>query len=255
MLTVNAASGFGSGGGAGGVESVHFDGTNDYLHRGAGLTGAADNKVGLFSWWLNIKGGDGTNRQLIASTQTTFHCQIRSTNQIRVNLVNTGVTVNIWLVTSGDTFEAADGWKHFLCSVDAATSTGYMYISDAGTVNDVADTMSGESYSDQTGNWTVADWAIGSNCDTPGQGAIHADVAELYFTNEFLDLSVEANRRKFIGADGKPVDLGDDGSEPTGTAPLVYLKNPLETWHINAGSGGGFTESGELTAGTDSPSD
>ena len=253
MSLIKQPFGFGAGGG-GGVVSVHFDGAGDYLMRGGGLTGAADNKVGLFSWWINMKDGDGTDRELIAGTQTKFHCQIRASNEIWVNLVDTVPSANIWFVKSGDTFEEADGWKHFLCSLNAATSTGYMYISDAGTVNDVADTMSAESYSDQVGDWTIADWSINSGVTYPGQTGINADIAELYFTNEFLDLSVEANRRKFIGANGRPVDLGDDGSEPTGTAPLVYLKNPVETWHINAGSGGGFTETGELTAGTDSPS-
>jgi|TARA_B100001964_G_C13980031_1_gene485790 hypothetical protein len=252
MLTVNAASGFGSGGGAGGVESVNFDGSNDYLTRGAGLTGAADNKVGLFSFWLNIKGGDGTTRNIFQGGDTTLHCQLKTSDKMGINLVDTAPAVNIWNVTTDDTFLVADGWKHFLASFDASASDGAVYISDAGAANDTPDTAV-VAYSDAVGNWTVANFSIGAVNN--GTGKLNADVAELYITNEFLDLSVEANRRKFIGADGKPVDLGDDGSEPTGTAPLVYFKNPLETWHINAGSGGGFTESGELTAGTDSPSD
>jgi len=78
---------------------------------------------------------------------------------------------------------------------------------------------------------------------------------QLGLTNEFVDLSIEANRRKFIDAIGKPVDLGVDGSTPTGTAPLIFLSGTTIDWHTNKGSGGGFTEVGALTTATTSPSD
>lgn len=49
-------------------------------------------------------------------------------------------------------------------------------------------------------------------------------LSELYVNyGESLDLDVEANRRKFITAEGEPVDLGADGSEPTGNQPDFYF--------------------------------
>jgi len=55
----------------------------------------------------------------------------------------------------------------------------------------------------------------------------------------------------------KPVDLGSDGSTPTGTAPIMYFsrRNGASTWGDNKGSGGTFTQSGTFLAGSDSPSD
>lgn len=50
-----------------------------------------------------------------------------------------------------------------------------------------------------------------------------------------LDLSVGANRDKFLPT----VDKGIDGSIPTGTAPALFLSGATPTWHQNKGTGGG----------------
>jgi len=85
---------------------------------------------------------------------------------------------------------------------------------------------------------------------------LNCEIADLYLnTATSLDLSSTANRRKFISAEDKPVDLGSDGSTPTGTAPLIFLSNPTATWQNNLGSGGNFNENGALTDAGDSPSD
>jgi hypothetical protein len=80
-------------------------------------------------------------------------------------------------------------------------------------------------------------------------------MAEVYATNEFLDLSIESNRRKFISASGTPVNLGTDGNIPTGTQPLIYLSGPATNWNAgkNFGSWSGFTVHGTVTDCTSSP--
>jgi hypothetical protein len=50
------------------------------------------------------------------------------------------------------------------------------------------------------------------------------------------------------------VDLGAGGATPTGVQPIVYLHDTVATWHTNDGTGGGFTQTGSLVAGADSPS-
>jgi hypothetical protein len=63
---------------------------------------------------------------------------------------------------------------------------------------------------------------------------------------------------KFISG-GKPVDLGADGSEPTGTAPAIFLRRApaaaAATFATNLGTGGNFSIEGTLTAAPTSPSD
>lgn len=87
--------------------------------------------------------------------------------------------------------------------------------------------------------------------------------ADLFFapTASFVDLSVLANRRKFITPSGGAVYLGSDGSSPLGVQPPVFLTvtaggqaNSANTFAGNNGSGGAFAiTSGPLTLSTSSP--
>jgi hypothetical protein len=43
------------------VDAADFDGTNDYMSRGAALTGLSSGKSGIVSLWFRIDGGDGIN--------------------------------------------------------------------------------------------------------------------------------------------------------------------------------------------------
>lgn len=85
------------------------------------------------------------------------------------------------------------------------------------------------------------------------------DVAEFWIApGQYLDFSVEANRRKFTDADGKPISKGADGSLPTGTAPAIFLsKNNGDAipFTQNRGAGGALTVTGSVSDATTSPSD
>jgi hypothetical protein len=85
---------------------------------------------------------------------------------------------------------------------------------------------------------TRVEFAGGDFIGAPIQEAM----AIIWFdTEQFIDITIEANRRKFIDANQMPVALGPDGSLPTGTAPQVYLDNPLSTFHRNRGTSVDFT--------------
>jgi len=63
-------------------------------------------------------------------------------------------------------------------------------------------------------------------------------------TASFFDLSIEANRRKFISADITPADVGSTGQTPFGTAPQIYQNVPTASvdpldWLPNRGTVGG----------------
>jgi hypothetical protein len=89
-----------------------------------------------------------------------------------------------------------------------------------------------------------------------GASKLDGDLSEVYINHAAsLDLSIEANRRKFISATLKPVNLGATGSLPTGTAPIMFFSGATASWETNKGSGGGFTENGALTTASTSPSD
>lgn len=234
------------------VESADFDGTNDYMLRGAGLTGLSDGKTGILSFWYRIDGGDGTGRAILQNNQATstgtriVHI---GTNVINIIGVNSAGSQIMQLNTSAKTASAT--WLHVLASWDVSTGSLNLY------VNDVSDSVTPSS-SDDTIDYTYTNWSIGAT--VTGTSKQNGCLAEFYFApNQYLDFSITDNRRKFISADGKPVNLGIDGSLPTGTAPIVFFHlDPAEApadFATNRGTGGSFSITGTLTAGSSSPSD
>lgn len=95
----------------------------------------------------------------------------------------------------------------------------------------------------------ISGWGNGANLQS-------GYVADLWFgsTASFVDLTVAANRRKFINADLSPVSLGSNGQTPFGTAPEIYQtmtsgSSPISNWLTNLGSAGGTfaIQSGNIT--------
>lgn len=71
-------------------------------------------------------------------------------------------------------------------------------------------------------------------------------LAELYFNSgAFLDMATNITR--FRSAGGKPVNLGTDGSRPTGSAPYAYFKNKATNFHVNEGTGDDLVPAGSLS--------
>jgi hypothetical protein len=99
-------------------------------------------------------------------------------------------------------------------------------------------------------------WTVGRGAN--GQGPFTGEIAELWLRlNSWIDITVEANRRLFITADNKPVNLGTFGDRP-GLAPQIYLSvNQYQDAGIfayNRGTPRGiFTINGGLTKGTTEP--
>lgn len=235
------------------ANAVDFDGVNDYLTRGAGLTGAADSSTGIFSAWLRFDGDNGSTVVLLQETSATYVSITRNgAYRIDVTLRNSGAS-NRFTYRTNLTYPNSATWRHILTSWDTNFAAGakvrHLYISDvvdaAGLIVD-ADAAFNVDY-------THADWSVGGT--TGGASLLDACMAEVYFApGQFLDFSNSANRRKFISGTGKPVSLGADGSLPTGTAPLVYLKGDNTAFNVNSGTGGNFALTGSLTAASTSPS-
>ena len=241
----------GGGGGAFPVNAVHFDGVNDWLSKATVLTGAVDNADFLISSWFKVdEGTDGATHNLFTDPLARLFLLRNGNNNIVLRFVD-AADVKLWTWASTLVFSTVVniGWNHVLLSArTAATPLTHKYINDASHAGtDLDGPLTG------TIDWTKIELGIGASF--AGGGKMKGDMSEFYMTNEFLDLSVVANRRKFIDASGFPVDLGADGSTPTGTAPLIYQSGDTVSWHTNKGSGGGFTENGALTDAATSPSD
>lgn len=249
MLMVNQLIGFGAGASLYFPGAVNFDGSNDYMLRGGGLTGASNGKAGLFSLWLKFTGGDGLLMRIFNESGDYFLVQRNSSgggSTIQIVGKNAGSS-NILILTSSSTYAVSSGQLHILASWNLATPSTHLYINDvdaeAGGTTETNDTI---VYSDPT------NFAVGAS--TAPDFLTNADLCDLYFSTEYLDISQEANRRKFISSTGKAVDLGATGSLPTGNQPLVFLHHDtgaaVTDFATNRGTGGNFTITGTLVEAT-----
>lgn len=241
------------------VDSADFDGTGDAMTRGADLTGNADSKSGILSVWVRLDGGDGNALDVIEGTTTVggttprfFFTRIATTNLFRVQGRNAAGTV-ILQADSNTAYTAGATWLHLLASWDLATAAAHFY------VNDSSDLAAGSTLTDDTIDYTLADWGVGAKPDA-STFLFNGCIAEFYFApGQFMDFSSASNRRKFISGEGKPVFLGNDGSTPTGTIPqlMLHLANgeAVANFATNRAAGGNFSITGTLTTGSTSPSD
>ena len=229
------------------ANAVNFNGTDTWLTRGADYTSNANSDQVLISMWLRMQGGDGSTQTFSVqqASASAYQIQRNSSNKWRFSGLTTAGG-NRTDVTFDTSLVVASGWKHILFAKNGTTLQGYLSdVEDLGTpsqnsAGDIDLTQSDHSLGAQVGG--------GAKCD--------CDMAEIYIAfGQYLDISSEANRRKFIDDNGKPVDLGSDGSTPTSTAPTLFLSGDTSTWHTNLGSGGGMTENGTLTTASTSPSD
>jgi hypothetical protein len=232
---------------------VTFDGTNDYMRRGSALSGAVDSSKILCSFWVK-KGADGTAQQIFQD-DTTASVEIQWT---------AGNLLRVWLYTPsfGDGFSfqssaytTASGWLHILFSADtnfaAGARLGSLYVNDVSDFAVVAGQDYGIAFNCPFGAGST-DWSVGANSGNIQR--LNADIGDLWIGfGQYSDLSVTANRRRFVSADGKSVNLGATGELPTGTSPTCFLRGPAAAFPTNLGTGGNFTVTGALTDSVTNP--
>jgi hypothetical protein len=234
-----AMQGAGGGSGFSLPLGASFDGTNDYLLRGSDLTGNADGTTGIFACRLRFNGGNGTKMHLYASTSETISIYKDIDNKIYFRLRDS-VGTDLILLNSTSTY-TADGYVNILCSWDtSADANNYLYIDDAPDLT-LAARLAG------TLDYTVAEHAIAAYY-VGGLFKLNADINFMYLNLATgIDFSIESNRRKFFDSQGSPVLAPyGNGSEATGTSPIIYQAGDYTQWEDNKGTGGGFTVTGAL---------
>lgn len=236
------------------VDSADFDGTNDYMLRGADLSSVVDSKSGILSLWIRLDGGDGVQQRLLGNSAIAnagFYVLRLSTNLFAVVGENAASTIILDLRTTA-TFVAGATWRHLLASWDLASAgASHLYINDVSDKNELV-------FTNDTIDYTLGDFGVGAG--TAGGAKTNGCLAEVYFApGQYLNFADSSNRRKFITVEGYPANLGSDGATPTGTAPAVYLHlddaEAVANFATNRGSGGNFTITGTLDTGSTSPSD
>lgn len=224
---------------------MDHDGAADGWTRAAGLTGAADGKLGTFSGWFRIDGGDGNRLTMIGGGG---FCEIRRENSNRFRfLTYTAAAALVLDIQTNVNVVAGADWRHVMASWNMANAAQrHLYL-------DGADALQVTAYNNLDMDYTRAAWAyaIAVGGGSPWEGA----VSETYFQpGEYIDLSVAANRWLFRHPNGQPPNIGADGSSPTGTQPLMYMVE-VGSAMTNLGSGGAFVVAGAPTLSANSPKD
>lgn len=223
---------------------AYFDGANDYLTRGAGLTGASDGKKGTIVAFVTFDTAPAEAIEYVVhATGGAFILRRESDGRFRVIAENSSGST-ILNMSTDDAYETTDTVYCVMASWDMATPGSNQFY-----VNDVSDVVT-STFTNDTIDYTVADWAVGA--DVSGSNKIAGNVLSVWFdaTNN-LDFDTEINRRRFIDEQGNPVYLGVVGHLPTSVRPILFLGNYDYTkFKYNRGSGGDFTENGALADAT-----
>jgi hypothetical protein len=245
-----------AGGGAPyGAKAVHFDGSQ-FLNINS-LT-ATDSGLLSVSFWFR--------RHVIAASAQLwtvdpagiylstcgFGQAAGPSSLFTQNIANAANTDNASIDTTGVAI-SLDIWHHVLLSMDvsgAGIAKLYLDRVDAGTAifNGAPFTIAFNGLSFMVG------------ADTFGGDEFIGDVADLWIApGQSLLIAGDipsATLDKFVTAGIKPVDLGADGSTPTGTAPAIFFSDDASAFgQPNLGTGGAFTLTGSLTNASTSPSD
>lgn len=224
------------------INAASFDGSTDYASRGADMTGNMDTNRVTGEFWFKSS-ATNVERSIFGSASANQHFSIALDNNDLLQIQGwsnspAGLTLKM---TSSSAYGDITTWHHamFSFNLDPANSGAHLYVDGTNALSATI-TTNGCMI-----DMTADDWTVGTRGDsfTKWNGCL-ADVVLWAGTNAvYTDLSVSATRLKFYNS-GKAIDPGATGTTPTGTRPMIYLR---EWSGVNAGFGGNFTVNGTLS--------
>lgn len=226
----------GAGGGpAPGATATSFaTGSGEKATIPVATSGLADSPTLLMSIWF-LRPTGAASFQIMAANGGGFLWDLTpniAVGSLFSRLDNTNS--DVYDSTNSFGVTVADSWVHALYAYNRSTGARMRYINDT------------DKSSDTSGPTGFDLKLTAAALQLPPTGDTTTGFSQVYISTDFLDITVEANRRKFIDALGKPVDLGADGSLPTGTQPEIFA--PDGNIGTNLGSGGDGTVTGAPTA-------
>ena len=211
-------------------EGVSFDGSTDYLSRSGSLY-TSTKTVTLSGWLYKPKGNHNTilfDARDNGYNSSVISCYLGSNNTLSINFWST-FNSGSYVFYANISNIPDETFINVLLSFDGVNNLKYLYINEKSypctlfTNRDVATNLVDFSY---IGRTTTGLYAKGR-------------LSHLFLDYTYRDLSIVANRRLFITADGKPAS----GLETLN--PILYL--PMKdkaTAHLNLGTGGDFVQNG-----------
>jgi len=220
-------------------EAVSFDGTNDNLYRSSDLAGNADGKTFTLSFWVYhdpnavqgiYRGYKAQNNLDIRFSASDIIIEGKYSNSLNLSMYSSGALV------------PRDTFVNIIISIDMSnTSRRFVYMNDV----DVTSRFTFATYNNALLSFTYTNHYIASR--SPSASRLHGRLANFFMDRTYRDLSVTANRRLFITADGKP-------SDTIPSNPIIYLPmKDAATAGSNSGTGGDFSVTGLLATAERGP--
>lgn len=212
-------------------QAIDFNGTTDFLGSDTlSIVGALNNFS--CSFWINTDSSH--NMQPILFKDGIAGDRI-------IMAANPGPYFQLW--DSGGRFHnqsfsktisPTGGWYHLAIAVNATTGAWEYW-------------FNGTSAKSGTGSIGTVEWAsseqMSIGAHKGGWNFLNGQMSEVWITDEYVDFGTLMGN--FMSSN-LPVDLGSDGSTPTGRQPLIYMRGDAAVWNAgtNLGTLPDFTPNG-----------
>lgn len=212
-----------------------------------GYEGPASSHGGVISFWFYCDENPATSTVYVWESSkddnTTYNrVTIDSAGTVRWTMYADGSNSNVvyeLVSNAGAITRPGSTWQHVAMSFWNAPTFEYahLYVDGVDALNTGASTL---AY-DATGMSWQYDRAtfLGCRAGIPGAAIPGSAFAHLIVKDQtYIDLSIPANLEMFRTSDGKPEDMGEDGSTAVGSKPLHYFRRMGWYMGLNRGYGG-----------------
>lgn len=232
---------------SGGFRASAITFTGEYYERNLSLF-SSNGKLFLFSFWIRPTNIAASDTWLFDSGRVGIFLD-SSDGLIYASFLTIAGTIAYSMRSLPGEALVDDQWYHVMGSVDTAdTSKCFLYINKVSSKFTIGSSLALDI--DLTGlpAGIMALFASTAYDVNPG-----FDMAELYITDSWLDLSLAENQAKFVRG-RSPAYLGQDGAAVTGSVPKLYLAGRASDFGTNKGNGGALTPSaGAITDSVNEP--
>lgn len=215
-----------------------------YLSR-TGVSGIGTGKTFSLRTRMQTRVGVAGTRTILSQQSPNFFIEVNGNDALAITARNAAGTV-ILSATSANSAIVPGTLYDLAINIDLS-NTARRRVSLDGGANDLSMTWS--TYTNDTFGLNTSTLTRVFCRATDTTSLFYGKLGEFYFTTDYIDFSVEANRLKFRDAFGNPVNLTQQIESQAIPTPAIYLRFPPGAFGTNYGSGGAFTQSGNMYDG------
>lgn len=217
------------------IAGIDWTGASTYMTVSP-VSNISDNTKGAMVGWINLDGGDATLMKIITNNGVKVELNRNAANKFQLLLEDSSGTQLVDVVSTSS-FIAGATWRCVMASWELGNIPKVeFYVGDADEAN-ITTLLSG------TVDYTETLWGFAA--DNDGTNELNGATTDFWFSlDEFIDFSVQANRRLFFGSGGEAIYTGDNGELPTGSSPDFYFTGDNTEYNLNKGTASDFTVTG-----------